>query len=147
LAFCDWSQRQKTRRALARKFCHTGYYSERIESGLDKVGDIFMRRIEKNLKIHKDGACEFLKFDIQKACAAIFLDYFCSELIGDWDHDTEFNLVVKLFDEIFYEINQGHITDVLPKLKFLHTSHLNKLAQFGVEIRNFVMKRVIHPHM
>lgn len=146
LAFCDWSRVQKTRRSLARRFCHTGIYGDRITAAIDRCEVQFMEMIQSSLT-NTGNAANHLKLNIQKACASIFFDFFCSEIIEDWNEDKEFVEIVRKFDEIFWEINQSHPTDVLPGLAPLFKSHLQNLAGMGKEIREFVLRRVIKPHM
>ena len=146
MAFCDWSRVQKTRRSLARRFCHTGIYGDRIIAAVERAETQFLSSLQQSLEVHGNASVS-LKLNIQKVCASIFFDFFCSEVIQDWEQDLEFNETVQKFDEIFWEINQSHPTDVLPGLSPLFRSHLDNLAGLGKSIRNFVIRRIIEPHM
>lgn len=84
---------------------------------------------------------------LQKACANIFFDFFCSKVPGyDWSQDIDFEAIVKQFDAIFWEINQSHPTDVLPFLAPMFKQHLASLGKMGKTIRKYVIKRVLFPH-
>lgn len=91
-------------------------------------------------------SCPNLKLNLQKACGNIFFDFFCSKVVTEWEEDAEFDRVVKLFDDIFWEINQSHATDVLPFLAPVFKQHLSALANMGTEIRQYVINRIIVPH-
>lgn len=146
LAFCDWSRVQKTRRALARRFCHTGIYCDKMSGAIDRCEAQLLEALNQSLEHHASAAVH-LKSNIQKACAAVFLDFFCSEVIEDWEADNDFSTVVRKFDQIFWEINQDHPTDVLPALAPLFASHLDTISGMGHFIREFVLHRVIKPHL
>ncbi|ODN04386.1 Cytochrome P450 [Orchesella cincta] len=146
LAFCDWSRVQKTRRALARRFCHTGIYGDKITTAIGRSEVQLLKTLQQDMETF--GCAEKrLKLNIQKACASIFFDFFCSEIIEDWESDQDFLQAVQKFDEIFWEINQSHPTDVLPGLAPLFRSHLNQVAGMGKSIRDLVVRRIIEPHM
>ncbi|OXA62274.1 cytochrome P450 307a1 isoform X2 [Folsomia candida] len=144
LAFCDWSSVQKTRRSLARRFCHTGLFADRVETALQTTTDILMAHIRSDIGLGE--SCPNLKLNLQKACGNIFFDFFCSKVVTEWEEDAEFDRVVKLFDDIFWEINQSHATDVLPFLAPVFKQHLSALANMGTEIRQYVINRIIVPH-
>lgn len=130
---------------MARRFCHTGIYEDKITGAIQRTEVQFLNMLQLSLEEH-GSAAKNLKLNIQKACASIFFDFFCSEVIEDWENDKDFVEAVNKFDEIFWEINQSHPTDVLPGLAPLFRSHLQNLAGLGHHIRNFVLQRVIEPH-
>ncbi|EDX09330.1 GD13187 [Drosophila simulans] len=66
-----------------------------------------------------------IKTLVLKACANMFSQYMCS-LRFDYD-DVDFQQIVQYFDEIFWEINQGHPLDFLPWLYPFYQRHLNKI--------------------
>lgn len=146
LAFCDWSRVQKTRRSLARRYCSTGIYADRITAAIERSENQFSNMLQLTLE-NEGSAAKHLKLNIQKACASAFLDFFCSEIVEDWNNDEGFIQTIQKFDEIFWEINQSHPTDVLPGLAPLFRSHLQNLAGMGKSIRSFVLRRIIDPHM
>lgn len=76
-----------------------------------------------------------------QACANVFTSYFCSKRFDTDDHD--FNKMIKNFDEIFYEVNQGYAADFIPWLLPLHKRHLSKLAQWSQEIRDFMLNSIV----
>ncbi|XP_067616257.1 cytochrome P450 307a1-like [Eurosta solidaginis] len=142
LALCDWSILQKRRRNLARRYC-----SPRISSPhfmkMSKIGcletDILMGYLSKNIK---DGKPVYIKYIIQRTCANMFFRYMCSI---HFDHtDREFCEVVRLFDQIFWEINQGYILDFLTWLSPFYKNHLDKISNWSSKIRSFILQRIIN---
>lgn len=130
---------------MARRFCHTGLFAERVDKALGTTSDILISHLRKDVESY-GNPFNNIKLYLQKACANIFFDFFCSDVVHDWEADTEFETVVKLFDDIFWEINQSHPTDVLPFLAPIFHQHLGKLASMGANIRKYVIDRIITPH-
>jgi cytochrome P450 family 307 subfamily A len=145
LAFCNWSQVQKTRRALARRFCHSSVYSDLADSALHKASNWFSKQLHAKCA-GQGGRIPELKQLINQASANAFFGFFCTQTFEE-PGDAEFVQMVRLFDEIFYEINQNHPTDVLPFLSPFFRSHLKNLAGMGTGIREFVVDRIINPHL
>lgn len=54
--------------------------------------------------------------------------------------------VVRNFDEIFWEINQGYAIDFLPWLLPFYTNYLSKLSSWSKYIRKFILARIIETH-
>lgn len=78
---------------------------------------------------------------IMEACANLFLRYMCTTRF-DYD-DKGFKHMVRNFDEIFWEINQGYAVDFLPWLSPFYQSHMQTLESWSGFIREFLMERVI----
>lgn len=112
---------------------------------MGRTSNWLVEAIKQNTSSNNLYKCENLKATLHKACANIFFGYFCSEYFED-ANDTEFENMVRMFDDIFWEINQSHPTDVLPWLAPFYRSHLNQIANMGTNIREFVVNRVINPH-
>lgn len=74
----------------------------------------------------------------------MFTQYMCSARF-DYE-DQEFRNVVRTFDKIFWEINQGYAVDFLPWLFPFYTLHLNKLSSWSTYIRKFILTRIIKTH-
>jgi len=146
LAFCNWSNVQKTRRSLARKACHTGLYASRIDTAVEDAANILVKRLHEDIQVDETSSYQGIKYNLQVACSNVFFDFFCSQTY-DGQTDKEYQHVIKLFDDIFWEINQSHPTDVLPVLAPVFYSHLKHVANMGKSIRTFVIDRVIKPHM
>lgn len=88
-----------------------------------------------------EGSVVHLKPLIMQTCANLFSQYMCT-IRFDYD-DEKFVDMVRKFDEIFWEINQGYAVDFLPWLSPFYTSHMKKLESWSGSIRNFIMERVI----
>lgn len=85
-----------------------------------------------------------LKPVVMAACANMFTQYMCSTSFS-YD-DKEFQQTVRYFDEIFWEINQGYAVDFLPWLLPMYNKHMNKLSNWAMEIRQFILSRIIDKH-
>lgn len=69
-------------------------------------------------------------------CANIFFNHFCSK---NYDNShKKFTEVVESFDEIFYEVNQGHAADFLPFLMPLHRKNMERMNSLAHKIREFI---------
>ncbi|XP_016982954.1 cytochrome P450 307a1 [Drosophila rhopaloa] len=141
LALCDWSQLQQKRRNLARRHCSpresSSFYMKMSQIGCEEME--FWNRELKNQLI--PGEPIQIKPLILKACGNMFSQYMCSQRF-DYD-DLEFQLIVQYFDEIFWEINQGHPMDFLPWLYPFYQRHVNKIINWSSTIRKFIMERII----
>ncbi|XP_034234870.1 cytochrome P450 307a1-like [Thrips palmi] len=153
LALCDWSELQKTRRQVARLYCSPRLSSLHYDT-LTRVAatevDHFLDRVASmtatSMKTTRAGqpATVHIKPLIQAACANIFSGYMCSTRFS-YD-DTAFVHIVRLFDEIFWEINQGYAVDFLPWLAPCYRRHMGKLSSWAMEIRSFILTRIMDEH-
>lgn len=132
------------RRNVARRHC-----TPRLHSPLNKVigeaGNMEMREMITTLKskASEAPAGHFqLKPVIMNTCLNLFANYMCSTRF-DLD-DPEFQHVTKLFDEIFWEINQGYAVDFFPALLPFYKNHMDKLTEWSQDIRNFILTRIIN---
>ncbi|XP_037718677.1 cytochrome P450 307a1 [Drosophila subpulchrella] len=141
LALCDWSQLQQKRRNLARRHCspreYSSFYMKMSQIGCEEM-ELWNRELRNQLV---PGEPIELKPLILKACGNMFSQYMCS-LRFDYG-DMEFQQIVQYFDEIFWEINQGHPLDFLPWLYPIYQRHLNKIINWSSTIRKFIMERII----
>ncbi|XP_017043605.1 cytochrome P450 307a1 [Drosophila ficusphila] len=141
LALCDWSQLQQKRRNLARRHCSpresSAFYMKMSQIGCDEM-EHWNRELRSRMI---PGEPIELKPLILKACGNMFSQYMCS-LRFDYD-DADFQIMVQYFDEIFWEINQGHPLDFLPWLYPFYQRHLNKIVNWSSTIRKVIMERII----
>ncbi|XP_022233526.1 cytochrome P450 307a1 isoform X1 [Drosophila obscura] len=141
LALCDWSHLQQKRRNLARRHCSpresSPYFNKMSQIGCNEINHL-MRELSK--------AQPGKPFDIKKlilgASANMFCQYMCS-IRFDYS-DKEFRRIVRYFDEIFWEINQGYSLDFLPWMLPFYKNHTKKIVQWSTTIRKFILDRVIH---
>ncbi|XP_017782270.1 PREDICTED: cytochrome P450 307a1-like [Nicrophorus vespilloides] len=143
LALCDWSSLQKTRRSIARTYCSPRFTSLQYDH-VNAVGckevSVFLVELKK-----KDFSQPIeLKPMILAACANMFTQYMCSTSFN-YD-DSDFKKVVRTFDEIFWEINQGYAVDFLPWLLPIYKGHMEKLSSWASDIRKFILARIIDEH-
>ncbi|CAH1158455.1 unnamed protein product [Phyllotreta striolata] len=143
LALCDWSDLQKTRRSIARTYCSPRFTSLQYDIvanvGTDEIS-AFLQEVEK-LPVN---APVDIKPLVLAACANMFTQYMCSTSFS-YD-DKEFQKVVRYFDEIFWEINQGYAVDFLPWLLPFYKNHMKKISHWSTEIRQFILSRIIDNH-
>lgn len=78
------------------------------------------------------------------ACANMFTQYMCSTSFGY--NDPDFLSIVRTFDEIFWEINQGYAVDFLPWLLPLYSLHMKRLSAWACNVRQFILSRIINEH-
>lgn len=63
----------------------------------------------------------------------------------DYD-DGAFQDIVRCFDDIFWEINQGYAVDFLPWLSPFYKKHMGRLASWSSSIRRFILSRIVEQH-
>ncbi|XP_055371674.1 cytochrome P450 307a1-like [Condylostylus longicornis] len=141
LALCDWSQLQQKRRNLARKHCSprdtSSYFAKMNDVGCFEMQE-FMRKLSNSLQQNNEF---HLKPLIMQTCANMFCQYM-SSIRFDYE-DKEFQTVVRYFDEIFWEINQGYAIDFLPWLLPFYKKHMDTIVNWSTTIRNFILNRII----
>lgn len=97
--------------------------------------------INRMKSIVKTDGETHLKPMIMETCANLFMLYMCSMRCSY--EDVEFKKMVRSFDEIFWEINQGYAVDFLPWLSPFYASHFKNVESWAKTIRDFILKRVI----
>lgn len=141
LALCDWSPLQQKRRNLARKHCSprdtSSHYAKMSDVGCNEMKE-FMNKIADCIT---PGADFDLKPIIQQTCFNMFSQYMCSTRF-DYD-DSSFKEIVRHFDDIFWEINQGYAVDFLPWLAPFYKEHMHRLSSWSTKIRHFILSRII----
>lgn len=101
--------------------------------------DVCMQRMKAMVK--PEGEEVHMKPVIMETCANLFMLYMCSTRF-DYK-DVGFNHMVRCFDEIFWEINQGYAVDFLPWLSPFYKSHMKNVESWAKTIREFILERVI----
>lgn len=86
-----------------------------------------------------------LKSLVLTACANMFTQYMCSVRFPY--HADDYQNIIRYYDEIFWDINQGYAVDFLPWLAPLYSRHMNKLIWWSTEIRKFFMKYIVDKHL
>lgn len=141
LALCDWSPLQQKRRNLARKHCSprdtSSYYAKMSDVGCSEMIE-FMNKISDSVKPGQDF---HLKSLISQTCFNMFSQYMCTSRY-DYD-DPKFQSIVRSYDEIFWEINQGYAVDFLPMLEPFYRNHMKRLSSWSTDIRSFILSRII----
>lgn len=98
----------------------------------------FMKQIANCITPGKDF---HLKSIINQTCFNMFSQYMCTFRF-DYD-DVAFQNIVRCFDDIFWEINQGYAVDFLPWLAPFYNAHMKRLSSWSASIREFILDRII----
>lgn len=143
LALCDWSWLQESRRKIARVYCSPKVYSSNY-SRLDSIAsdelEVFLASLAA--VTNRSSECEVqVKKPLLMACANMFIQFMCSTQFEYGN--SEFQTMVRTFDEIFWDINQGYAVDFLPWLRPFYAGHMRKLSTWSVNIRRFMMDVIV----
>nr|AGI92303.1 cytochrome P450 CYP307A1 [Laodelphax striatellus] len=139
LAFCNWSDLQKARRDMLQAHTFPRPFTSRYNQ-LDEILSEEWNHLYMQLKSAGNDSLA-LKPLIVQGCANIFTSYFCSKR---FDNDNvEFLRMVRNFDEVFYEVNQGYAADFIPWLMPLLGKHLKRISGWSHEIREFMEKAIM----
>ncbi|XP_026819342.1 LOW QUALITY PROTEIN: cytochrome P450 307a1-like [Rhopalosiphum maidis] len=143
LALCDWSWLQETRRKIARTYCSPKVCSSNyglLDSIASDELEVFLKSLAA-ITVHGSERVVQVKQPLLMACANMFTRFMCSTQFDYGDH--EFQTMVRTFDEIFWDINQGYAMDFLPWLKPFYVGHMRKLSTWSVYIRRFMMDAIV----
>ncbi|XP_046449689.1 cytochrome P450 307a1-like [Daphnia pulex] len=146
LALCDWSYLQRDRRSIARHWCHPRVDSMQFDTlsrVLTSESDLMVNELSL-MTAAAAGKGIDLKTTMMTMCANVFTHYMCSTRF-DYNN-KEFGKVVRLFDQIFWDINQGYAVDFLPWLMPVYRRHMQQLKSWGTDIRQFIVKTIIDEH-
>lgn len=136
LAFCDWSDMQKVRRDMLRTHTFPRAFTSRFLH-LDSIINRELNEMKDQLSADPTA----IKPLLLPACANMFTSYFCSKRFES--DDASFLKMVRNFDEVFHEVNQGYAADFLPWLLPLHKNLLAQMSEWSHEIRAFVVSSII----
>lgn len=109
----------------------------------DKLNDIVfdqMQTMMVDLKLKSVGEVE-IKPVLLETCGNIFTKFFASKHFET--SDPKFQKMIKSFDKIFYEVNQGYAADFLPFLLPLHQRNFKRLEKWSHGIREFLLENII----
>ncbi|KAG5875208.1 hypothetical protein JTB14_016986 [Gonioctena quinquepunctata] len=137
LAFCDWSDTQKAKRRILKVHTFPRVFTEKFHTLENLICDANQSLISQI----ESGSSTDLKQLILLNTANIFFRHFCSR--GFNLKDPKFVEVVENFDEVFYEVNQGHAADFLPFLMPLHRKNMQRMNRLTQKIRDFVEDVII----
>lgn len=147
MALCDWSDLQKARRSLARSYCHPralSFQFDALSNVLTSESVLMVNELKLKLARSKSPNGIDLKPTVLAMCANVFTQYMCSVRF-DYS-DSAFQRTARLFDQIFWDINQGYAVDFLPWLLPAYKSHMRNLTNWGSEIREFILNHIIYEH-
>lgn len=103
--------------------------------------ELVLTQTDITLSKIKSGDVTEIKPLILHHCANIFFNHFCSR--NYQSGNKTFTEIIESFDEIFYEVNQGHAADFLPFLMPLHRKNMERLNTLTHKIREFIEGDVI----
>ncbi|KAL1394756.1 hypothetical protein pipiens_011719, partial [Culex pipiens pipiens] len=138
LAFCDWSETQKARRDMLIPHTFPRNFSGRFHELNNFVND----EISAMLGDVRSSETIEIKPVVLNICANVFSQYFASHRFDV--ENPKFQKLVKNFDQIFYEVNQGYAADFLPFLLPLHHRNLKRMDQLAEEIREIMLETIIN---
>ena len=81
---------------------------------------------------------------VQMMSCNIFCDYLCSVKFDQ--QDPEYRRLVRDFDEVFWDINQGYAMDFIEWLKVFRLGTLKHLSTLSCRIRKFISERIVDQH-
>ncbi|TRY76793.1 hypothetical protein TCAL_07410 [Tigriopus californicus] len=113
LAFCDFSPLQKLRRELMHKFTFTYSHSELWHEMNRICMDEGSQMIHHLSDLTAETNAVDLKLVILKTCGNIFNRYFCGVGHASFD-DQSFEHYIRSFDQVFWEVNTGRLSDFIP---------------------------------
>lgn len=139
MAFCDWSQLQKSRRELLRAHTFPNSMSN-MYGRLNECLKTELAELTDTVDAMANTDCVDLKNVLLHSCANVFMSYFCSTRFArTYDRFREF---VRNFDDVFYEVNQGSACDFLPGLTPFYRWHFGKIRKWSEKIRGFMEKEI-----
>ncbi|KAL0123159.1 hypothetical protein PUN28_007648 [Cardiocondyla obscurior] len=139
LAFCNWSDVQKTRREMLRGHTFPRAFTTRYNQLNGIIGGEIDWLINHLTGV--SGASVHAKPLIMHTCANIFLNYFSSRRFGL--SNESFREMIGNFDKVFYEVNQGYAADFMPFLMPLHQRNMTRMANWSHGVRKFMESNVI----
>jgi len=120
------------------KVCSSNYglldsiASDELDVFLESLAAVTVRGSEREVQV---------KQPLMMASANMFLRFMCTTQFEYGD--PEFQNLVRTFDEIFWDINQGYAVDFMPWLRPFYAGHMRKLSNWSTQIRKFMMDAVI----
>lgn len=78
---------------------------------------------------------------VNETCANIFSQYFTTRSFDK--SDNTFQQLIRNFEKIFWEVNQGYAADFLPFLLPFHRNNMKKMERWSHEIRNIILENII----
>jgi cytochrome P450 family 307 subfamily A len=81
---------------------------------------------------------------IQAACFNMFTQYMCSTRFA-YDN-TACAKVVRTFDDIFWEMNQGYAVDFMPWLLPAYKGHMHLISTWAHTVRQFILSNIVDGH-
>lgn len=102
------------------------------------IGDIQAKRSSAITEIE-------IKPIILGACANIFTQYYCSR--GFSTDNSKFQQMIRNYDSVFWEVNQGYAADFLPFLLPLHYKNLKRMENCAHQVREFILEHIIQDRL
>lgn len=120
-------------------------FPRKFSMSFDRFSDISSEHLQQ-LSVEIKHSMNHQKFVsvkpvINETCANIFTQYFTTRSFDK--SDKKFQQLIKNFDKIFWEVNQGYAADFLPFLLPFHRNNMKKMEQWSHEIRKFILENII----
>lgn len=108
---------------------------------LNEIINNQMHSMVNDVRAGAAESCIEIKPLIMFTCANIFTQYYCSRSFASGD--SKFLKMIKNYDNIFWEVNQGYAADFLPFLLPLHARNMRRMENCTHEIRTFILENII----
>ena len=131
-----------SRRNVARHFMHVRPGTDVFQMLNDSIV-AEMPAVEQAIRAADGRPIDFKPF-VQMMSCNIFCDYLCSVKFDQ--ADLEYQRLVRDFDEIFWDINQGYAMDFIEWLKIFRMGTLKHLRTLSCRIRKFISDRIVDHH-
>ena len=102
-----------------------------------------MPAVEEAIRAAAGRPIDFKPF-VQMMSCNIFCDYLCSVKFDP--KDPEYQQLVRDFDKVFWDINQGYAMDFIEWLKIFRMGTLKHLQTLSCRIRKFISERIVDHH-
>jgi len=74
----------------------------------------------------------------------MFTQYMCTTRF-EYDNAASCK-VIRTFDNIFWEINQGYAVDFIPWLYPVYKGHMNRISRWSHVVRQFILLNIVERH-
>ncbi|KAJ9597612.1 hypothetical protein L9F63_011518, partial [Diploptera punctata] len=138
----SFTSKEVSRKNIARMYCIPRFASVHYDN-LDQAGCAEVKEFLGELSRATAAGPRELKVKplIQAACFNMFTHYMCSTRFP-YDHPAAAK-VIRTFDEIFWEINQGYAVDFLPWLLPAYRGHMKQICTWAQTVRQFILSDIV----
>lgn len=144
LAFCDMTELQKNRRKILNPHC----FPASASTAWEKLSFICREEIRHLIPALREKVRQSKEIDLKPfltgACSNIFSSYFCSTKRRNYD-DSILVKYCSVFDDVFWEINNERLMDMLPWLVPMMGGTIENSKKLTHRVREYVMSEIVNP--